>query len=369
MDSAHPSPSIPPVSGTLRSTPPSGAGAVAPARFASSSPIGQRKLLWVTLALLVALGTLVLAGAARAAEPVVEASKEAGSPAPVEAPKEPGPPAPVEAPKEPGPPAPVEAPKEPGPPAPVEAPKEPGPPAPIEAPKVAEQPQELMSPGAPIGDHAREAASTEPTGGQAAESSSSSSAAASQNAASSDGASVSPSAEPSGAAIGLLAKGPSEPRGPSAPSGAPRAGAGASAGFAASQRTGELGCELSRLPVPGADSCTAGLLGAQSIRLASLTLATANIRPTASDPAGRGGGNGDDGGSTGWGRSGSPSPGPAPSGAFGGSAAGSGGIGLSGFFTLAGLLLLAAPRALRRLRLSCQPWLTAFFVLIPERPG
>jgi len=40
-----------------------------------------------------------------------------------------------------------------------------------------------------------------------------------------------------------------------------------------------------------------------------------------------------------------------------------------GFLTLIGLLLLAAPRAMRRLRLSCEPWLTAFFVLIPERPG
>ena len=44
-------------------------------------------------------------------------------------------------------------------------------------------------------------------------------------------------------------------------------------------------------------------------------------------------------------------------------------MGLSGFLIFAGLLLLAAPRVLRRLRLACQPWLTAFFVLIPERPG
>jgi hypothetical protein len=66
----------------------------------------------------------------------------------------------------------------------------------------------------------------------------------------------------------------------------------------------------------------------------------------------------------------SPTPGPAgPGGASGGSAAGGSGLALSGFFTLAGLLLLAAPRAMRRLRLSCQPWLTACFALIPERPG
>jgi hypothetical protein len=65
----------------------------------------------------------------------------------------------------------------------------------------------------------------------------------------------------------------------------------------------------------------------------------------------------------------SPAPGPAPSGVSGGSAAGVSGIAFSGFVALVGLLLLGAPRAMRRLRLSCQPWLTAYFVLIPERPG
>jgi hypothetical protein len=64
-----------------------------------------------------------------------------------------------------------------------------------------------------------------------------------------------------------------------------------------------------------------------------------------------------------------PAPGPAPGGASGAAAVGGSGVGLSAFITLTGLLLLAAPRALRRLRLSCEPWLTAFFVLIPERPG
>jgi hypothetical protein len=64
-----------------------------------------------------------------------------------------------------------------------------------------------------------------------------------------------------------------------------------------------------------------------------------------------------------------PQPGPAPGGAFGGAAGGGSGIALSGFPTYAGHLLLGAPLAMRRLRLSFQPWLTAFFVLIPERPG
>jgi hypothetical protein len=64
-----------------------------------------------------------------------------------------------------------------------------------------------------------------------------------------------------------------------------------------------------------------------------------------------------------------PQPGPAPGGAFGGAAGGGSGIALSGFPTVAGHLLMGVPLAMRRLRLSFQPWLTAFFVLIPERPG
>jgi hypothetical protein len=83
------------------------------------------------------------------------------------------------------------------------------------------------------------------------------------------------------------------------------------------------------------------------------------------------------GGATGGGHSvvsaplGSSTPGPQPGGSSGGASAGGGGGGLatSGFFSLAGLLLLAAPRAMRRLRLLCQPWRTACFALIPERPG
>jgi hypothetical protein len=39
------------------------------------------------------------------------------------------------------------------------------------------------------------------------------------------------------------------------------------------------------------------------------------------------------------------------------------------FLTLAGLLLIGGPAAMRRLRLASQPWRSAPFVLIPERPG
>jgi hypothetical protein len=68
---------------------------------------------------------------------------------------------------------------------------------------------------------------------------------------------------------------------------------------------------------------------------------------------------------------GNPTPGPQPGGGSGGASAvgGGGGLAMSGFLTLAGLLLLAAPRAMRRLRLLCRPWRTACFALIPERPG
>jgi len=135
--------------------------------------------------------------------------------------------------------------------------------------------------------------------------------------------------------------------------------------MSAAQRAGELRCELSGQASSLTENCSAAWLGRQSLLLASpenLTTAAPGISVA---PAGSGG----DVGYTGGSRSFIPSPGPAPSGAFGGSAAGGSGVATSGFFTLAGLLLLAGPRALRRLRLSCQPWLTAFFVLIPERPG
>jgi outer membrane biosynthesis protein TonB len=57
------------------------------------------------------------------------------------------------------------------------------------------------------------------------------------------------------------------------------------------------------------------------------------------------------------------------SGGGGGSAAGSGsGSASSASSTLVDVLLQAAPRAMRRLRLAQPSWRTSFFVLIPERP-
>jgi hypothetical protein len=131
------------------------------------------------------------------------------------------------------------------------------------------------------------------------------------------------------------------------------------------QRAADLSCQLSGLSRAATQACTVGWANTQSFPTASAVL-VAGVSTTTGTGGSPGGGYG---GSTGGGRTVIPPPGPAPSGSFGGSAAGGSGIALSGFFTLAGLLLLAGPLAMRRLRLSCQPWLTAFFVLIPERPG
>jgi hypothetical protein len=143
---------------------------------------------------------------------------------------------------------------------------------------------------------------------------------------------------------------------------------GAAAKMTVAQRAQQFDCDLSSFGEHQSSGCSAGWLGAQRLLSQSpmgLVATAASVAASAgSPPTGGHGGSG----------TGSPpvnpapGPTPAPSGASG-SAAGSSGIGLSGFLTLAGLLLLGAPRAMRRLRLSCQPWRTACFVLIPERPG
>jgi hypothetical protein len=388
-----------------------------------------KAVLCVRVGILVALGTLVLAGNAQAIEPVGEPPTVGGSSGSVgeqptvggtiehgvEPPKEGGTiEHGVEAPKEGGtiehgvePPKEggtaeqvVEAPKEGGtiehgvePPKEggtaeqvVEPPKEGGtaeqvveppkvggtaeqvvdPPTtivPTEA--VTEKAKELAPPVTAIREHGTEAASSEPIAQQGSEGASSSLAVASQ-----DGATSGPSqvaAEGAGALIGSLATGlaPRDPGGPAASSPAHLGATGAPVQLNAVQGAGGLSCEFSRLAASVTGGCTVSWLGDQSVLGASRDLVRG--APAAADAPGGVGGGYD--GSAGWSRSVPQSPGPAPSGAFGGSATGGSGIALSGFFTLAGLLLLAAPRAMRRLRLLCQPWLTAFFVLIPERPG
>jgi hypothetical protein len=182
-----------------------------------------------------------------------------------------------------------------------------------------------------------------------------------QNAAVPDGAAV----EASSVLLGRLAVGSAgRSSGPPSDSGAGASAGGVPvAGLSAAQRAAELSCQLSGMAGTANDNCGASWLGTQI----SLSVQAVGFRaPTGSrtGPPGEG-----YGGSVGGSHPVMPAPAPAPSGAVGGSAGGGSGVSPAGFFTLAGLLLLAAPRALRRLRLSCQTWRTAFFVLIPERPG
>jgi hypothetical protein len=155
---------------------------------------------------------------------------------------------------------------------------------------------------------------------------------------------------------------------PGEPPTASTALSGASTHLTAAQRAVELSCQLSGLAGSATDNCTASWLSNQPLLATSPGALVIATPARVSAPAGDGsdGSGGSYGGGT---RSFIPPPGPAPSGAVGGSAAGGAGVGPSGFFTLAGQLRLAGPRAMRRLRLSSKPWLTAFFVLIPERPG
>jgi hypothetical protein len=136
-------------------------------------------------------------------------------------------------------------------------------------------------------------------------------------------------------------------------------------GLTAAQRAGELSCELSGLTVRMREDCSAGLLSGASL------LSVVSVEPVAEASTAHkrvlaGGGYSEPAGGD---HSVLPPPGPGPGGSVGGSAASGSGAAPSGFFTFGGLRLLHAPCAMRRLRLSCRPWRTAFFVLIPERPG
>jgi outer membrane biosynthesis protein TonB len=264
------------------------------------------------------------------------------------------------------------------PPAPPVVPApEPAPPAEVNVPvtPVTELgPAEVTPPSKPIAEAAL--ASAEPIAATAAEAAlsvatpspgqiagalPSPSAAATQDGAATDAAPV----EASSVLLGRLAvrSAGRSPRPPTAPGAAASADGVPVVGLSAAQRAAELSCELSGMAGTMTDNCRAGWLGAQvalSARAAGFRIPTGSRTGPPDDGYGE---------STGGSHPAIPAPAPAPSSAVGGSAAGGSGVALSGFFTLAGLLLLAAPRALRRLRLSDQPWLTAFFVLIPERPG
>ena len=133
----------------------------------------------------------------------------------------------------------------------------------------------------------------------------------------------------------------------------------------------DTGCDLQGLGGPKTDGCAGGWLRVAGPLVPGGVSLAAVAAALGAAAAGGGVVSDDRNGTAGGGRPMPPIPGPAPGGASGGVAGGAGGagIGLSGFLAFAALLGLAAPRAMRRLRLACLPCRTAFFVLIPERPG
>jgi hypothetical protein len=176
--------------------------------------------------------------------------------------------------------------------------------------------------------------------------------------------------EPPSALLGLATSPPTAGNAEAQDSAAAEA-AGARAAMTAAQRAGTLSCELTALGGKTSDNCAVGWLGGKRVLASSFTLTRSVSLLSVATTGLSGGGGGGDGGSAVENAPVSPTPGPAPGGASGAAVGGGapGGAAVSIFLTLAGLLLLAGPRALRRLRLSCEPWLTACFVLIPERPG
>jgi hypothetical protein len=142
---------------------------------------------------------------------------------------------------------------------------------------------------------------------------------------------------------------------------------GRAAGALNGQQSESLSCALSGLGGFAPGSCGATLFGPQiflsqsAVGFAGAGADSQSATAAVPNDAGHGGSTADV-------HPAGQSPGPAPGGASGGSAVG-GSAGCSSCLTLAGLLRLSGPRAMRRLRLSCEPWLTACFVLIPERPG
>lgn len=160
---------------------------------------------------------------------------------------------------------------------------------------------------------------------------------------------------------GTELEGPPPGGGPTAP---------AHAGMTPVERAGGFSCVLSQLSGQLTDNCTAGWLGVA--RFAATGTPSGLVTAASSLVAATIAGTPSEGGHGGIAIS-SPPVGPAPSspspgGAAGAATGGSGVAPLSTFLTLAGLLLLGAPRVLRRLRLSCEPWLAGCFVLVPERP-
>jgi hypothetical protein len=135
---------------------------------------------------------------------------------------------------------------------------------------------------------------------------------------------------------------------------------------ASARRLGLLGFGLAALVGPIAANCAGGWLDIATARSASSNPFAAprlSLTAIAADASTR-----HVGGSAVENHPTSPTPGSGSGGVGGGSAGCGSGSAASACFTLAGLLLQAAPSAMRRLRLSRPSWRTSFFVLIPERP-
>jgi hypothetical protein len=129
-----------------------------------------------------------------------------------------------------------------------------------------------------------------------------------------------------------------------------------------------LGCGLSAMERQASSNCSAGG-GPRLNGMAPVLIGTTITKSSAPEPAAAPADPDHGGSAVGTRLPSGPGPSPPPGGAAGGSAVGGSGVALAAFLSLAALLRLAPSRAMRRLRLSCEPWLTACFALIPERPG
>jgi hypothetical protein len=131
----------------------------------------------------------------------------------------------------------------------------------------------------------------------------------------------------------------------------------------------DLGCGLSGMERHASSNCSAGG-GPRLNGMAPVLIGTTGARSVSPDPVAAAPADPDHGGSAvGTRLPSGPGSSPPPGGVAGGSAVGGSGVALAAFLSLAALLRLAPSCAMRRLRLSCEPWLTACFALIPERPG
>jgi hypothetical protein len=133
---------------------------------------------------------------------------------------------------------------------------------------------------------------------------------------------------------------------------------------------GRVGCELAAIGASIRASYACGWLGISAVSSVPTILATIDASPSPTAIAAGARSDSQDGGSAVENHPPAPFPGSGGSGGGSGGSAAAGGAGSASAAssTLVGVLLQAAPRAMRRLRLAQPSWRTSFFVLIPERP-